>query len=300
LKGDKLVAQKSGTGPIGVLGYRIFGLPVDREVLFSNHKNIYKKKIENRQRKLIIKLPFLKPFVDITEKILVITTGYSPTTVIEKYLIGWLFVYLKRSLFVFTDQCIFHIPTTPVYKYRGSIAQIPYGACKSIELKGRSLVVEYKKGGRIEKFFGIAGKEKKKIINLLKTLPIGKEPPEIDQRTFLCPRCAAPLIANKYICEKCDLKFKTKALAVLSAILLPGGGYIYTRQYLLGSMAAVLELFLLVVTGISVMDTLNGMPNSLIRLLLAGLALIVVKIISVVHTSTFISEFIPAKKKFKK
>jgi hypothetical protein len=48
------------------------------------------------------------------------------------------------------------------------------------------------------------------------------------------------------------------------------------------------------------MDTLNGMPNSLIRLLLAGLALIVVKVISVVHTSTFIGEFIPSKKKFKK
>ena len=122
------MAQKNGTGPIGVLGYRIFGLPVDREVLFSNHKNIYKKKIENRQRKLIIKLPFLKPFVNITEKILVITTGYSPTTTIDKYLIGWLFVYLKRSLFVFTDQRVFHIPTTPVYKYRGSIAQIPYAA----------------------------------------------------------------------------------------------------------------------------------------------------------------------------
>ena len=294
------MAQKNGTGPIGVLGYRIFGLPVDREVLFSNHKNIYKKKIENRQRKLIIKLPFLKPFVNITEKILVITTGYSPTTTIDKYLIGWLFVYLKRSLFVFTDQCVFHIPTTPVYKYRGSIAQIPYAACKSIGMKGRSLVVEYKKGGKIEKFFGIAGKEKKKIINLLTTLPIGKQPPEVDERTFLCPQCAAPLSNIKHACEKCDLKFKTKALAVLSAILIPGGSYIYIRQYLLGLMAAVLELFLFVVAGISMMDTLNGMPNSLIRLLLSGLALIVVKIVSVVHASTFIGEFIPTKKKFKK
>jgi hypothetical protein len=300
LKGDALVPQKSGTGPIGVLGYRIFGLPVDREVLFSNHKKIYKKKIENRQRKLIIKLPFLKPFVEVTEKILVVTTGYSPTTVIEKYLIGWLFVYLKRSLFVFTDQRIYHIPTTPVYKYRGSIAQIQYGACKSIGIKGRSLVVEYKKGGRIEKFFGIAGKEKKKIISLLKTLPIGKQPPEVAERSFLCPRCAAPLSENKYTCGKCDLKFKTPVFAVLSAILFPGGGYFYTRQYLLGSMAAILELFLFVVAGISVMDTLNGMPNSLIRLMVTGLALIVVKVFSVVHIGAFISEFIPAKKKFKK
>ena len=94
-----MAAQKTGTGPIGVLGYRIFGLPVDREVIFSNHKKVYKKKIENRQRKLIIKLPFLKPFFDVTEKILLVTTGYSPTTTIDRLLIGWFFVYLKRSLF---------------------------------------------------------------------------------------------------------------------------------------------------------------------------------------------------------
>ena len=65
-------------------------------------------------------------------------------------------------------------------------------------------------------------------------------------------------------------------------------------------MAAVLELFLFVVASISVMDALKGMPNSVIWLLLAGLALIAVKVISVAHTSTFIREFIPAKKKFKK
>ena len=187
-----------------------------------------------------------------------------------------------------------------MYKFRGSIAQIPYGACKAISVKGRSLVVEYKKGGRIEKFFGIAGKEKKKIIHLLKTLPIGKQPSEIAQRSFLCPRCAAPLTENHHVCQKCDLKFKTNLFAVLNAIFMPGGGYFYIRQYLLGSMAAILELFLFVVAGISLMDTLNGMPNSLIRLLLGVLALVVVKVVSGIHICTFIGEFIPSKKKFKK
>lgn len=294
------MAQRNGTGPVGVLGYRIFGLPVDREVLFSNHKKVYKKKIENRQRKLIIKLPFLKPFFNVTEKILLVTTGYSPTTTIDKFLIGWFFIYLKRSLFVFTDQRIFHVPTTPVYKYRGSVAQIPYGACKSIGMKGRTLAVEYKKFGKIEKFFGISGKEKKKITAVLKTLPIGKEETEVTARAFICPRCAAPLTVNKYVCEKCDLKFKTKALAVLSAIFLPGGGYIYTRQYFLGLMAALLEIFLMIVTAISVMDTLNGLPGSVLRLVLAGFALILEKVITGVHTSTFVAEFIPRKKKIKR
>jgi hypothetical protein len=48
------------------------------------------------------------------------------------------------------------------------------------------------------------------------------------------------------------------------------------------------------------MDTLNGMPNSLIRLLLAALALVVVKVVSGIHVCTFIGEFIPSRKKFKK
>ena len=42
--------------PTGIMGHQIFGLPVDRKTLFSNHKNVYKRRIEKRQRKLIIKL----------------------------------------------------------------------------------------------------------------------------------------------------------------------------------------------------------------------------------------------------
>jgi hypothetical protein len=49
--------------PVGIMAPQIFGLPVDREILFSNHKKVYKKRIEKRQRKLIIKLSFLKPFL---------------------------------------------------------------------------------------------------------------------------------------------------------------------------------------------------------------------------------------------
>ena len=69
--------------PAGFLGPQIFGLPVDREILFSNHNDIYKKRVEKRQRKLIVKISFLKPFLKKGEHVLFITTGYSP-------LIPWL------------------------------------------------------------------------------------------------------------------------------------------------------------------------------------------------------------------
>jgi hypothetical protein len=32
----------------------IFGVPVDREKIFANHKGIYQKRVEKRQRKLIV------------------------------------------------------------------------------------------------------------------------------------------------------------------------------------------------------------------------------------------------------
>jgi hypothetical protein len=39
----------------------LFGLPVDREILFSNHKGTYKNGIEKQQTKLIEKISFIKP-----------------------------------------------------------------------------------------------------------------------------------------------------------------------------------------------------------------------------------------------
>ena len=115
-----LVAEQKPPPTFGIIRQRIFGIPVDRKILFSNHNNIYKKKIEKRQRKLIVKIPFIKAFIKENERVLLITTGYSPISTIEKYLIGWLFIYLKRSLFVFTNKRLFHIPTTPNYSYRNS------------------------------------------------------------------------------------------------------------------------------------------------------------------------------------
>jgi hypothetical protein len=53
---------EAGFQPAGFMSPKVFGLPVDRKVLFSNHKNVYKKRIEKRQRKLFVKLGPIKPF----------------------------------------------------------------------------------------------------------------------------------------------------------------------------------------------------------------------------------------------
>jgi hypothetical protein len=282
--------------PTGIMGPQIFGLPVDREILFSNHKDIYKKRIENRQRNFIVKLSFLKPFLKTGEKILLVSTGYSPITSLPQYVTGFLFVYLKRSLFVFTNHRIFHVPTTPNYKFRQSLSQIYYAGCQSIELKGGTLVVQYAKTGRIEKFKAIALSERKKIRILLKAKPVSGTKGQVSERFHLCPQCTRLLTAVKYVCESCGLKFKNKILAYILAILFPGGGYFYTRHYLIGLLNAIAEIFLLAYIALILPDVLNKVEGSIGKMLIVGAIFVAIKIISIIHSTHFINEFIPRKK----
>lgn len=291
------MAEQNKPPAFGIIRQRIFGIPVNKKTLFSNHKNVYKKKIEKRQRKLIVKIPFIKPFLKENERVLLITTGYSPISTIEKYLIGWLFIYLKRSLFVFTNQRIFHIPTTPNYSYRNSITQILYPYCKSIYMSGKSLIVEHTKWGEKEKFIGISGKEKSKIKQLLKTINFEAKEGEASKRTHLCPRCTNELSKDNYVCESCKLKFKTNVVAIIISIIFPGGGYFFTRQYFLGIIFALIEIVLLIYLATSLVNMLNGAENGIFSLVIYAFAILFVKAISILHSLDFIKEFIPKQKK---
>jgi hypothetical protein len=283
--------------PVGMMGPQIFGLPVDRQILFSNHKEIYKKRVENRQRKLIVKLPFLKPFLKKGEKILLISSGYSPINSLPQYATGFLFAYLKRSLFVFTNFRILHVPTTPNYKFKQSISQILYIDCQSIALKGGTLNVQYAKNGQTEKFTAIALSERRKIKALMKRMPLSGMQSQLGRRSHICPQCTYLLEAGKFTCPACQLKFKNKVMAYILAILFPGGGYFYTRHYFIGLLNAIVEIFLLGYFYLILQDVINKPENRMIYLVALGAIWVVVKIISVIHSSHFIEEFIPTKKK---
>jgi hypothetical protein len=286
--------------PAGIMGQQIFGLPVDRKTLFSNHKKVYKKRIEKRQRKLIIKLAFLKPFLKRGEQILLISTGYSPLASLAQYVTGFVFVYLKRSLFIFTNHRILHVPTTPSYQYKGAVSQIAYNGCKSIVLKGGTLVVEYGNFGKVETFRGIPVAERKKIRALMQKVSTAGTKGDSAERKYLCPRCTHRLDAGAYVCQNCQLKFKSKLLARMVSIIFPGGGYFYTRHYMIGFLNAILELYLLFYIGyigLSFSDELNGSRDSILLLVALGAIFLIQKIIAVIHSNHFIDEFIPRDKK---
>jgi hypothetical protein len=284
----------------GIMSPQIFGLPVDRNILFSNHKEVYKKRIEKRQRKLFVKIGSVKPFLRRNESILLVTTGYSPLNSLAQYLTGFVFSYLKRSIFVFTNQRIIHLPTTASYKHKNSIAQIAYAGCLSIAMKRGTLVVQYAKFGRVEKFKAIAVQERKKIRALLKkNIPLSGTKGHLAGRIHLCPRCAHRLVEKKYECESCRLNFKSRFVAAILAILVPGGGYFYVRQFLIGALDAVLEIFLLIYSVFLIRDFYNQVPVSMIYLGVIPLLFLYIKITAIIHSNHFIAEFIPTQKNIK-
>ena len=292
--------SEAGFQPAGFMSPHIFGLPVDRNILFSNHKEVYKKRTEKRQRKLFVKIGSLKPFLRRNESILLVTTGYSPLNSPAQYLTGFVFSYLKRSIFVFTNQRIIHLPTTSTYKYKNSIAQIAYTGCQSIVMKGGTLIVQYAKFGRVEKFKAIAVRERKKIRALLKkNIPLSGTKGHLAGRIHLCPRCAHRLVEKKYECANCQLNFKSRLVAAILAILVPGGGYFYVRQFLIGALDAVLELFLLIYSVFLIRNFYDQVPVSMIYLVVIPLLFLYIKITAIIHSNHFTAEFIPTQKNIK-
>lgn len=290
--------EQNKSQSIGPSRQTVLGLPVDRAILFSNERGIYKQRIARRQTKLLEKITFLRPFLKEGEKILLVTTGCSPVSFLEQFLAGWIIFYLKRSLFVFTDKRIFHIPTKANYTYRNSIAQILYSDCEKITMKGGTLSLQYENGQR-ERFNYLAGRERKRIKALLEKASPAEEGSRARGRTYLCPSCAKELGKEQYTCPNCRLVFKDKAQGKRISILYPGGGYFYTGHPFLGIGDAVTEFGLIVLVVVSAIDLAAGAQGGATRFILFGFALVLEKAISVYHSNHFLEEDIPREREIK-
>ncbi len=274
---------------------RLYGLPVDTTVLFSDHKGIHSKKMEQNQRKLLARLGPIAPFLGRSEKILFIFNGYSHASAVEQVLTGAFLQPLKRSLFAFTDRRILHIPTID-RSYHCSIAQILYTDCLRLRMWGSTLTAKYK-SGRTEKFRCIDSKSKKKIRSLLSNMSLEGMASIALERTPLCPVCTRPLIKNYYTCPHCSLRFKRKVWSVLFSIIFPGGGYFYTRHPFLGLVDAAMEIiFATLLALISVAFFMSsGADKTLLghTIWVCAFILVLKKLSSMLFSSKCVEEFIP-------
>lgn len=294
-----LEARPPDTEETPVVREKVFGLPVDRAILFTNENNSYSPDIEKRQRKWIVKLAFLKPFLLNGERIIRITTARSPLRWYEQLLTGGLFISLERALLVFTTYRILHVPTASDFSYRKALAQVRYRDIRAIHMRWCSLEIEYKNGCS-ERFGGIPFAERKKIRQLLTALPLVKQVLQPVGRRHLCPRCTSVLSVRTMRCRRCMLTFKSRLVAGLMALLFPGGGYWYARLFYPAAVFFVLEgLVLAAILAVGkalVPMTIDRTP------VLAGLVLAwaAVKAIGWMHAGHFLKGYIPRKNRLER
>jgi len=276
----------------------IFGVPVDRKTIFSDYKGRYKSKIEKRQRKLIVKSTFIKFFLKHDESIRCLTTGYSPISALEQFYTGLAFLFFKRAIFVFTDRRILHIPTRFNRSTIDAVSQIWYEDCAHIELKGRNLVVQYKNGNE-EQFAYIGRREKKKLKVLLADIKLKpKSAGNLNGRVYLCPSCTNVLDSSSDLCPTCKLKFKSGFQAKLRSLLIPGGGYFYSRHTVLGTVLGILEIIVMTKLMLDGISLKQGIPVDLGWMAVLAFGLIAEKLISAYHTEQLTRDFIPEPKDF--
>jgi len=271
----------------------IFGFPVDRQLIFTNAGGYYKKSMEKRQRKLISRVAFLRYFMHYSEKLLFLSTGYSPIGILEQILTGPLFLFFKRAIFIFTDKRIIHIPTRFNRGHRRALSQVLYADCQRIEIHGRTLVVTYQDGRR-DSFAYMGNPEVRKLQKILTRLPIGiGQPSENPHRTALCPNCHSLLADGSESCPACQLAFKTGFKARLRSLLLPGGGYFYSRNPLPGMVSAGIEILLMGLYVITCLDFGNGLEYSHTFLPIMGAAYLAMKLVTAFHAHLLVQSSIP-------
>lgn len=276
----------------------IFDLPVDRDTIFLNHKGIYKSRVEKRQRRLIVKVTALKPFLRPNELIRCLTTGYSPVSVIEQVLTGPAFLFFGRAIFIFTNMRILHVRTSFRRKVGSAVSQILYEDCSAVFMKGRSLAVIYKNGQR-EIFNYIGRPESRKIKVLFEELPLQKKTPAVfGGRVALCPNCTNVLTENCRLCNVCKLKFRSPLSARLLSAVFPGGGYLYCKHKLLGAMAAIVEIGAIGFLVAQWMAYRKGLPLQWGPLAVVAAGLILEKTVTAFHSGLMCRDHIPGPTDF--
>ncbi len=274
----------------------IFGMPADRDTIFSDHRGIPKARIEKRQRKLIAKSALIKFFLHAGERLRCLTTAVTPADTLEKLLTGPAFLFFRRSLLIFTDQRILHIPTRFNRSPHSAVSQIAFSGLAGVDLKGRTLRVRYK-NGRQEAFTYLGRAERKKIRNMLDEMRLTKDDTHSAGRVHLCPSCANPLKPADRRCSACNLRFKTAAQALWWALVIPGGGYFFSRHLLAGAIVGLAEVVLAVITALAWRPFTADVQAMTAVLLPAG-GLMLVKSIAAVHAGRLVDEKMPAKQDY--
>src|SRR4030042_5432828 len=279
----------------------LLDLPINKEICFTTKKGKYSEKIMKQQTKILTSFsPFLKKILDPGEEIFLAVKATSPTSVLEQFTIGWIFIYIKRCMLIFTNKRILHFPTRTNFSPKPSVAQIGYGDIEEIKLSGflgRTLKMEYKSGKK-EKFYYIPSREFTKLQTLIPNLATGVQLSVVMERYHLCPKCIAPLQKKVFSCPSCHLEFKNLKQAIRLSLLFPGGGYFYAGHPIMGIGDAIVETVLIIalISGFISAFTSPDPFAAWATIIPVAFFLSLEIMITIYDTKHFINEYIPADK----
>lgn len=255
------------------------------------------------QEKMLAKLqPLLARVMEPGETVLVATRAVAPYGVLEFLTTGWVVTIVKRCVVVFTDRRILHVPTTPGFNSRESVAQVRYADIQSLTFSsffGRGVKLVYRNGKK-ETFSAMSRKEHKAIQELVPRLVGTGSMTTTAARHHLCPRCRAALQEERFDCPGCGLQFKTKAKALRLSLLAPGGGYFYTRHPVMGVLDALVELYLIIFLFVGVAlaitgETADDVAAGWVFVVLFGILLAIEKAITIYHAGHYVKEYLPVE-----
>jgi hypothetical protein len=229
----------------------IAGVAVREDILFMDHKGQEKKGLRKNAEKTLEQLHgVLTRLLEPQETVVYVTQAIAPLSVVEQITLGWYAHAMHSVVLVFTDKRLLRLRVQGKAFGKGwtwtrGVMAVRWGDITAAAAKGwlsHTLVLTYH-GGRKETYWRVGFKAKKKLKVLLPALLAAgaSDASGAQGMTCLCPDCLQPLTPRVYECAHCGLPFKNETTLLWRNYLLPGGGYIYTGWWVLGTLHAIVD-----------------------------------------------------------
>ena len=286
-------------------------VPIREDTLFTDHAGDEKKGIRKRAEKTLDEhQELLRRLLEREETVLYVARAQAPVGLLEQVTFGWYTYYVTSVVLVVTNRRLLHLLVTRDGKWKKSLRAVRWGDLTEAQVKSwlsPTLELVYRSDKK-EKYWGLRREDAKKLKLLVSALlPASTgEATAAQGAASLCPRCFVGLTLGLYQCPKCNLTFKDEKTMVQRSLLIPGGGYFYTRQWFLAIgdfIAEAVILWLLIVSVALVIGVVKPPPAApgeaaplaanLAVVGIVGGILAVEKWFTIRHCRRFIREYIP-------
>ena len=239
----------------------------------------------------------VEPHLGADEQPVAAARGYQARSRAVDFISRWFTLpLLMRYVLVFTNRRLFAFPTGGDFLFGGATSIAWYGDIESAKLGGafgRRLQLAYRDGSK-DTFILTDRGERSAVAGIEPLFSSAGERGD-GGRSFLCPRCGRSIPRGAFVCPGCGLEFKSPAEAKRRALLIPGGGYFYFREWFRGTLAALGEvlilwwMFAVIVEGLSQGFTIVSYQ----ALLYCAILLAIEKAFTTRHVLVLASAYVP-------